>query len=84
MHHVEVVPALTEQTAGLAGLGDALIGQADVVDPAGESVLEVPLALAVAQEDELFHGRESSRLNPEEGLPRQSRSVETSPHMGAA
>jgi hypothetical protein len=37
--------------AGLARLGTALLGDVHV-HPAGEAVVEVPLALAVAQQDE--------------------------------
>jgi hypothetical protein len=41
---------------GLGGLGLAPVGQVDV-DPAGEAVLEVPLALAVAQQDQARHAK---------------------------
>jgi hypothetical protein len=47
---VELQPA-ADQLAALARLGLALGGQVDV-DPAGEAVFEVPLALAVAKQDE--------------------------------
>ena len=52
MGHVETQALLAHQAATGGGLGTALFAQVDV-DPAGETVLEVPLALAVAQQDEL-------------------------------
>ena len=48
--HVEAQAFLAHQAAAGRGLGPALLGEVDV-DPAGEAVLEVPLALAVAQQD---------------------------------
>ena len=44
-------PLRLELAAGRARLRDALLGQVDVA-PAGEQVLQVPLALAVAHEHE--------------------------------
>lgn len=41
-----------ELSAGLAGFLDAVVAEVDV-DPAGEAVLAVPVALAVAEEDEV-------------------------------
>ena len=40
--------------AGVARLGAPLVRQL-YIGPAGESVFEVPLALAVAKKDDLFH-----------------------------
>ena len=48
---VEGEPLRLELAAGLARFLDALLGQADVA-PAGEQVLQVPVALAVAHEHE--------------------------------
>ena len=48
---VEGEPLRLELAAGLARFRDALLGQADVA-PAGEQVLQVPFALAVAHEHE--------------------------------
>ncbi len=59
---VDRQPLGLDQLAAAARLGLALGGQVDV-DPAGEAVLEVPLALAVAEEDELVgHWRSKSGL----------------------
>ena len=44
-------PASTQQLTAADRLGAALLGQVDV-DPAGEEVLGVPLALAVAEQDQ--------------------------------
>ena len=44
-----------EQFARRGGLGHALRGQVDI-PPAGEAVFEIPLALAVADEDEAGQG----------------------------
>ena len=46
-----------EEPAGLLAFGDPLLREVDV-DPSGEQVREVPLALAVAQQDQRGHGRE--------------------------
>jgi hypothetical protein len=46
---------LAQQFARRDGLGHALVGQVDI-PPAGEAVFQVPLALAVADEDQLGHG----------------------------
>jgi hypothetical protein len=40
--------------AGAPGLGLALSGEVDV-NPAGKAVVEIPLALAVAQQDQAGH-----------------------------
>ena len=42
------------QRTGGHRLFDTLVGQVDI-PPAGEAVFEVPLALAVANENELWH-----------------------------
>src|ERR1019366_9356047 len=47
--NVELDPLRLELAAGLARLGDALVGQVDIA-PAGEQVLQVPVALAVTHE----------------------------------
>ena len=53
--------ALAQEAAGLACLAQAGFGQGDV-GPAGETVLQVPLALAVADEDySLGHLQQSKR-----------------------
>ena len=52
---VEAEPRLPEQLAGVVGFLHALLAEGDV-HPAGEAVLLVPVAFAVAHEDELFHG----------------------------
>ena len=62
----KLMPLRLELAAGLARFGDALLGQVDVA-PAGEQVLQVPLALAVAHEHEkaVGHFTALSRLrNP--------------------
>ena len=51
MQHVRQQVVLDEQLAPALGLGDALLAEVDV-DPAGEQVLAVPVALAVAEQDE--------------------------------
>ena len=51
VQHVRQQAALGEQLTAPARLGRALLGQADV-DPAGEEVLLVPVALAVPEQDE--------------------------------
>ena len=48
---VEVEPLRLQLAAGLARFRDALLGQIDVA-PAGEQVLQIPLALAVTHEHE--------------------------------
>ena len=48
---VESVPLLLQPAAGGPGLGDAELGELRIA-PAGEKLLEVPFALAVASEDE--------------------------------
>ena len=53
--HVGVHAGLGHHVACRAGLGAAGVGQVAVV-PAGEQVELVPLALAVAEQDELVHG----------------------------
>ena len=50
-----------EQLAGALGLGDALLAEAHV-DPAGEQVLLVPVAVAVAQEDQGVRRRHAPSL----------------------
>ena len=52
MGHVETQALLANHLASGGGLGTALGGEVDI-DPAGETVLEVPLALAMAQQDKL-------------------------------
>ena len=47
--------SLGEQLATADCLGNALVVQIDI-DPAGEQVLRVPLAFAMAQEDEGVRG----------------------------
>src|SRR4249919_620902 len=51
---IEFEALVGQQASGAAGLGDALLAKVDV-PPAGESILEVPLRLAVAQQDERRH-----------------------------
>ena len=51
VHDVGQQAGLDEQLAAADRLGAALVGQVDV-DPAGEEVLGVPLALAVAEQDQ--------------------------------
>ncbi len=46
-----LMPLAFKLAAGLARLGDALVGQIDIA-PAGEQVLQVPVALAVTHEHE--------------------------------
>ena len=46
-----LMPCACKLLAGALGFLDALLGQVDVA-PAGEEVLQVPFALAVADEDE--------------------------------
>ena len=53
---VELVAGLLEQAPRLARLRHAGVGQRHI-GPAGEAVLEVPGRFAVADEDELVHGR---------------------------
>ena len=53
--HVHGEACLGEEGAGRAGLLFPLSGQVDV-PPAGEAVLQIPLALAVAEQDERPHG----------------------------
>mmetsp|Transcript_62039 Transcript_62039/g.146951 ORF Transcript_62039/g.146951 Transcript_62039/m.146951 type:complete len:261 (+) Transcript_62039:2422-3204(+) len=53
---VEVVAGFLQQPAGLLGLLDAGGRQVDV-GPAGEAVFQVPGRFAVADQDELVHGR---------------------------
>src|SRR3990172_3106729 len=57
--HVEVVAALLQQPPRGLGLLEPLRGEVDV-RPAGEAVLEVPGALAVAQQDQCVHGMKPS------------------------
>ena len=52
---VEGIAFFLEQFAGLAGLFAAGVGQVDV-GPAGEAVFQVPLAFAVAHQNEFMHG----------------------------
>ncbi len=52
---VEFDPSRLQKLSGLAGFFLALGRQIDV-HPSGEAVLEVPLALAVADQDKLGHG----------------------------
>jgi hypothetical protein len=49
--HVEIQPGFGHGDAGLGGFGQALVGQGHIV-PAGEEVLLIPRALAVAEDDE--------------------------------
>src|SRR5665811_1372068 len=49
--NVELDAQAFKLAAGLARLGDALVGQVDIA-PAGEQVLQVPVALAVTHEHE--------------------------------
>src|SRR5690606_23050844 len=51
VQHIGKQPGLGEQLAAAAGLALALVSEADV-HPAGEQVQFVPLALAVAEQDE--------------------------------
>ncbi len=51
---VELEPALFQQRSGRARLSDALVGEIDV-PPAGEAVFEIPLRLAVTEQDERRH-----------------------------
>ena len=51
VEHVGEQVVFDEQLAAGDGLGAALVGQGDV-DPAGEEVLGVPVALAVAEQDQ--------------------------------
>ncbi len=53
---VELHACLGDQFAAATGFCLAGRGQVDV-HPAGEAVLEIPLALAVAEQDECWHGR---------------------------
>ena len=53
---VEYVALAPEQLTGGLRLAPAVLRQIDV-GPAGEAVLEIPLAFSVAQQDELVHGR---------------------------
>ncbi len=54
---VEMRAGLFQHGAGAVGLGHALFGEADIL-PAGEAVGSVPLALAMADENEhVLHGR---------------------------
>ena len=53
-------PAALSRRAGLARLLEALFRQVHV-GPAGEAVLLVPDAFAVAQQDELVHGLAAPR-----------------------
>ena len=52
---VEGVAFFLEQFARLAGLFAARVGQVDV-GPAGETVFQIPLAFAVAHQNEFMHG----------------------------
>ena len=61
-------PCVAELLATAQGLGAALVGEGDV-DPAGEEVLGVPLALAVAEEDQRV-GRVSSSEALGDEVPR--------------
>jgi hypothetical protein len=58
MHAIEWDAGRLEQIAGLARLSLAVRGQLDI-DPAREAVLEIPLALAVADKRKNRHGRAS-------------------------
>ena len=68
VHDVGQQVVLDEQRAAAHGLGHALLGEVDV-DPAGEQVLLVPVALAVAEQheradhrgDRRWSGREAAR-----------------------
>jgi len=53
-HHCRLESGLGDQFAAATRLGLALRRQIDV-DPAGETILEVPLALAVAEQDQARH-----------------------------
>jgi hypothetical protein len=68
---VEADPGLGQEPAGQAGLGDALLGEIDVM-PAGKAVVAVPRALPMAQKNKLGHSvllEESGRRG---GGPRDS------------
>ncbi len=52
---VDLHPGLGDELAAAAGLGLSGWGKIHV-HPAGEAVLEIPLALAVAEQDERRHG----------------------------
>src|SRR5450631_1029405 len=61
---VELDALAFKLAAGLARFGDAFVGQVDIA-PAGEQVLQVPVALAVTHEDEkaVSHFAEVSLFN---------------------
>src|SRR5690606_2656872 len=59
---VEFEAFLLEQLACLARLLAPGFGQIDV-GPAGETVFEVPLALAVAHQDKFVHGKSHMEVN---------------------
>src|SRR5690606_13368647 len=61
VHDVGEQPLLAHQLAAADGLLAALLGQGHV-HPAGEEVLGVPVALAVAQQDQGRHGRPFSSV----------------------
>jgi hypothetical protein len=61
VHDVRVHGRRREIAATAAGFVATLVGQVDV-DPAGEEVLQVPLALAVAKQHE---GVRHSRILPD-------------------
>src|SRR5687768_10092810 len=52
--HVELEALVAEQLTGCSCFGHTELAQRNI-DPAREAVLEVPLTLAVSQEDELVH-----------------------------
>jgi hypothetical protein len=59
VQHVGHEAAVADELSRPFGFGAALVGEVDV-DPAGEQVLGVPLALAVAEQDQAVrstHGR---------------------------
>src|SRR5690606_3497467 len=59
---VKFVAFLFEQLARLARLFAPRFGEVDI-GPAGETVFKVPLALAVAHQDDLIHGKSHLEVN---------------------
>src|SRR5258708_33790292 len=61
MHDPGPCPAGCEQVSRVLGLGEALLGQADV-DPSGEQTLGIPAALAMPEQHQGGHGLSVSRV----------------------
>ena len=70
VQHVGLEAGIAEQLARPLGLGDAGLAETHV-DPAGEQVLLVPFAAAVAQEDQGIGSGHASNLSRDGAVPRR-------------